>query len=473
MQHSYRTKGWAKRLGAMAMTLVMLFGLMAAGLPQAQAVTQDDINNLKSQAASLSSQKADIQKKLDKLSNSKNSALNEKLLLEQKINVLRSEIAVSEQAIAENGEMITQKESELAAAKEKEAKYYEAFCERVRSMEERGNVSYWSVIFNASSFSDLLDQVNAISEVMDYDNEIMDQLAKARQEVADAKTALEESKAAEETAKASLESQKADLQTEQAKVEATIQQITSQSSTYSSQMAKLENSQSNLANQIAQAEKQYQAQIAAQKAAEEAARQKAAKEAAEKAAAEAAAKKRQQEEEAKRQQQNANKNNNSSSSSNNSSSSNSSSNNSSSSSNSSSSGTTSSSGYLWPLSGYTRVSSPFGYRNCPYHGQELHGGCDVPAPSGTPIRAAKSGVVVISTYGSSYGNYVVIAHSDGSRTMYAHQSQRAVSAGQTVSQGQTIGYVGSTGNSTGSHLHFELWLSSSSSSRVNPVAYCG
>ena len=466
MQHSYRTKGWAKRLGAMAMTLVMLFGLMAAGLPQAQAVTLDDINNLKSQAASLNSQKADIQKKLDKLSNSKNSALNEKLLLEQKINVLRSEIAVSEQAIAEYGEMITQKESELAAAKEKEAKYYEAFCERVRSMEERGNVSYWSVIFNASSFSDLLDQVNAISEVMDYDNEIMDQLAKARQEVADAKTALEESKAAEETAKASLESQKADLQTEQAKVEATIQQITSQSSTYNSQMAKLENSQSNLANQIAQAEKQYQEQIAAQKAAEEAARQKAAREAAEKAAAEAAAKKRQKEEEAKRQQQNSNKNNNSSSSSNNSSSSNSSS-------NSSSSGTTSSSGYLWPLSGYTRVSSPFGYRNCPYHGQELHGGCDVPSPSGTPIRAAKSGVVVISTYGSSYGNYVVIAHSDGSRTMYAHQSQRAVSAGQTVSQGQTIGYVGSTGNSTGSHLHFELWLSSSSSSRVNPVAYCG
>ena len=101
-------------------------------------------------------------------------------------------------------------------------------------------------------------------------------------------------------------------------------------------------------------------------------------------------------------------------------------------------------------------------------------GSDAFFPFGDNIeRAAKSGVVVISTYGSSYGNYVVIAHSDGSRTMYAHQSQRAVSAGQTVSQGQTIGYVGSTGNSTGSHLHFELWLSSSSSSRVNPVAYCG
>ena len=81
-------------------------------------------------------------------------------------------------------------------------------------------------------------------------------------------------------------------------------------------------------------------------------------------------------------------------------------------------------------------------------------------------------MVIISTYGSSYGNYVTIAHSDGSRTMYAHQSQRAVSAGQTVSQGEVIGYVGSTGSSTGDHLHFELWLNSSSSSRVNPVAYC-
>ncbi len=76
--------------------------------------------------------------------------------------------------------------------------------------------------------------------------------------------------------------------------------------------------------------------------------------------------------------------------------------------------------------------------------------------------ATKSGVVVVSTYGSSYGNYVVIAHSDGSRSLYAHQSQRAVSVGQTVSQGQVIGYVGTTGSSTGNHLHFEIWLNSSS-----------
>ena len=85
--------------------------------------------------------------------------------------------------------------------------------------------------------------------------------------------------------------------------------------------------------------------------------------------------------------------------------------------------------------------------------------------------AAKSGVVVLSTYGSSYGNHVAITHADGTRTMYCHMSSRAVSAGQTVAQGQIIGYVGSTGSSTGNHLHFEVWTGSSSSSRVNPMNY--
>ena len=197
-----------------------------------------------------------------------------------------------------------------------------------------------------------------------------------------------------------------------------IAQIKSQSDTYASQLEELEEDANAIAGQISSAEAAYAAQIA------EAQRQEALR----------------------RQQQ-------------------------SSSGGTSASTTTGSGGYIWPLSGYTRVSSPFGYRNCPFHGRELHGGCDIPAPGGTPIKAAKAGVVIISTYGASYGNYVVIAHGDGTRTMYAHQSSRAVSAGETVSQGQTIGYVGSTGSSTGNHLHFEVWTGSSSSSRVNPLNY--
>ena len=87
------------------------------------------------------------------------------------------------------------------------------------------------------------------------------------------------------------------------------------------------------------------------------------------------------------------------------------------------------------------------------------------------MLASKAGVVVISQYGSSYGNYVVISHPDGTRTLYAHMSQRNVSAGDTVRQGQTVGLVGSTGSSTGNHLHFETWTGSSSSSRVNPMQF--
>ena len=128
-------------------------------------------------------------------------------------------------------------------------------------------------------------------------------------------------------------------------------------------------------------------------------------------------------------------------------------------------------GYAWPLPGYTRISSPFAYRNCPYHGRELHGGIDLPAPRGTSILAAKAGVVAKSTYNASYGNYVVLRHPDGTQTLYAHMSARTVTAGQSVHQGMVIGKVGSTGNSTGNHLHFETWTSSSSGSRVNPMLY--
>lgn len=444
--HKFRQAG-SRRIGAFALALVMVFSVMVAAGPQVFAVTKEEINNLKSQASSLSAQKSDLQSQLNKLQNSKNAAIDQKFLLEEKIGVIQQQITVSEEAIAKYGEMIAQKEVELAEAKEEEAKYYDEFCQRVRSMEERGDISYWAVLFNASSFSDLLDRVNAISEVVDYDNMVMDQLAAARQAVADAKAELEENKAAEEATKAELASQKADLETEQAKVDAVISQITSQADVYEEKLHDLEDDSANLSKQIQQAEATYAAQLAAQKKAEEEARKKAA------------------EEEARRQQELLQQQNSGGSGS-------SSGSGSTGSSSSGSTGSANSGGYLWPLSGYRTVTSSFGWRNCPFHGREFHSGVDIPAPSGTPIRATKSGVVIVSTYGSSYGNYVVVAHSDGGRSLYAHMSSRAVSAGQTVSQGQTLGGVGTTGSSTGNHLHFELWMGNSESSRVNPVAYC-
>lgn len=132
------------------------------------------------------------------------------------------------------------------------------------------------------------------------------------------------------------------------------------------------------------------------------------------------------------------------------------------------------SGFLWPLAGsINTVNSLFGSREDPItHKPGNHSGIDIPTAKNTPIYASKSGVVVTSILGSggywSYGNYVLISHSDGTSTLYAHMEKRNVSKGQMVKQGDVIGYVGTTGRSTGNHLHFEVRVNGS---RVDPLNY--
>ena len=123
----------------------------------------------------------------------------------------------------------------------------------------------------------------------------------------------------------------------------------------------------------------------------------------------------------------------------------------------------------WPCPSYNRISSPYGYRTHPISGtRKLHKGLDISASSGNPVIAAASGTVVKSYFSSSYGNYVVISHGGGVMTAYAHMTRRLVSAGQRVAAGQQVGTVGSTGNSTGPHLHFEVYVGGST---VNPMNY--
>lgn len=448
------TRQFHKRCFALLLACALALGC----LPRAQAASRSAIESLQSQQASLTVQKAELQKKLDGIRSSQGQALNKKNLVEQQLNVLKQQIQVSENLLAQYARQITEKEAELEQAKAKEAEYQAEFEQRVRAMEERGNVSYWSVLFQASDFSDLLDRIDMIGEIMDADDQVLDQLAEARQAVTQAKADLEQSRQGQQETLAQQQSQQAQLQAQQAEVDRLIQEITTQSDVYARQIEQLEDSQDAVAQQIAEAEATYQKQLAAEKAAaEKAAAEKAA---AEKAAAEQAAKAAQAAAQKAAQQQKQQSSGSSASGS------------STSSGSQSSQTTASASGCLWPIASSHRVTSPFGWRTHPITGrQHLHGGIDIAAPNGTPILAAKAGVVVISQYGSSYGNYVVLSHPDGTRTLYAHMSQRSVSAGDTVSQGQTVGLVGSTGSSTGNHLHFETWTGSSSSSRVNPMQF--
>lgn len=112
--------------------------------------------------------------------------------------------------------------------------------------------------------------------------------------------------------------------------------------------------------------------------------------------------------------------------------------------------------FAWPLPGYTRLSSKYGWRTCPFHGREKHSGLDIPAPFGTSVLAAASGSVVTASYQGSYGNAVVVSHGSSLYTLYGHNSSLLVKVGDKVRKGQPLARVGSTGSSTGNHCHFEV-----------------
>ena len=247
-------------------------------------------------------------------------------------------------------------------------------------------MSYWSILFNAEDFSDLLDRIADVDAVMAYDNEVMDQLIATREELERLQADLESARAEEQAAKEQQEAKKAEQQAKVAEAQALVDQINADVAEVNRQL-----------DEESAAASEIQAEIA----------------------------KKQKQLEEERKQNNI--------------------------------VISSETGYLWPLPGYYRLSSQFGYRIHPITGvAHSHTGIDIPASGGTPILAAKSGQVVTSAYHYSYGNYVVIDHGNGNSTLYAHMSSRAVSEGQMVTQGQVIGYVGTTGSSTGNHLHFEV-----------------
>lgn len=135
--------------------------------------------------------------------------------------------------------------------------------------------------------------------------------------------------------------------------------------------------------------------------------------------------------------------------------------------------------WTWPVPGYTKITSAFGWRIHPVYGyKKFHSGIDIAAPLGTKVVAARGGTVIIvsapvqgKNYGGyGYGNYIVIDHGDGKATLYGHLKQTEVTVGQGVDAGDRIGLVGSTGTSTGPHLHFEVRVNGST---VNPMDYVG
>ena len=371
---------------AAVLALLLLLPMVTMILGGAGAVTQSEIDALKAEQAASQARQDELEEQLADVEADQAEAQQRRQLLQAQLDAINNEIENIDKQIAYYDQEIAQKEAEQAEAEANEQAQYELFCQRVRAMEEEGTVSYWSILFNSESFSEMLDRLADIDAVMAYDNQVMDELIAIREEIIALRTQLETSRAEEQAARDQQAAKQAEQQAKVAEAQELLDQINADVAEVNRQLDAESEAAAEIQAEIAQKQKQLEEQ---------------------------------------RRQNNIT--------------------------------IDSETSYLWPLPGYYRLSSLFGYRIHPITGEaHSHTGIDIPAPGNTPILACKSGQVVTSAYHYSYGNYVVIDHGNGNSTLYAHMSSRAVSEGEMVTQGQTIGYVGTTGSSTGNHLHLEV-----------------
>ena len=251
----------SRRILCALLAFLCLFGALGAELtPNALAVTQADIDALQKNADKLAQQKKDLKDKLSALSDKKSNALEKKKLLDQQVINLQAQIANAEAQIADYKALITQTESDLAEAQEKEAAQYELFCKRVRAMEERGSVSYWSVLFKAESFSDLLSRLDFINEIMDSDQSVIDQLQQLQDEIEAKKASLETSKAQTEVLRGELVSRKSELDTQRTEANRLVQEIQQNEADYKDTLDAIDSEEEQIQKKIVQMSRDLAAQ---------------------------------------------------------------------------------------------------------------------------------------------------------------------------------------------------------------------
>lgn len=330
--------------------------------------------------------------------------------LNNQINVTENDIAKTQGEIQVTLAKIAEKKRELEEKSKQIAKQNDDLNKRLRTMYKNGEAGYLQVVLGSTSFRELLTNIDMISRVYTQDQDFMKTLQKQYDQMADVKRELQALNAQLEEKEKQLEAQKAQLgkqksQTEELKADA-------------------EESKAALASELDSLEAtaaQIQQIIRQEEAAARAAAQAKSKSSGGGSAAVVTP-------------------------------------------------TTFSGGkFIVPAPSYTRISSYYGYRIHPISKtRKLHSGIDFAAPKGSRCVAAAAGVVIYSGWISGYGNTVMISHGSGIVTLYGHNTSNAVSKGASVSQGQTIAYIGSTGNSTGPHCHFEVRVNGKA---VNPMSY--
>ncbi|MBQ3193437.1 MAG: peptidoglycan DD-metalloendopeptidase family protein [Oscillospiraceae bacterium] len=398
---------YAKSLLSLLLAAVLLTGVLPA---QASAATAAQIQK---EIDALEAENREIQKQINAIQSQYNANYSDmkdmvayKEAIDQEMTLLNSKIETTNQQITAYGQLIADTQDELDEAQEELRSLSEAHRERVRVMEEEGRLSYWEVVFEANSFIDLLDRINMIEEINASDRRRIEQMRIAADIVTATQMNLEAEKSTLEQTRSQLAADEAALEKKRAESDGLLHELEKKAEEFEILLAESEALQEALMEDIAAKEVELE-----DAKYEENLRRLALQ------------------------------------------------------------GENPPSNATWitPVSGW-RLTSPFGMRLHPVLGYyRMHNGIDMACAQGTPIYATRAGKVTRTAYqAGGAGNYVSINHLDGFSSVYMHMTHYVVSAGQSVSAGQLIGYVGNTGISTGPHLHFGI---SYAGTYVNPLAY--
>ena len=412
--HAKPAPGHSRAMRAASLFLAAACLLLSVSVYPATAATS--MSSLQNKLDKLSQSIVQHKKELSNAKKKEQAAKALESELKEKVTVVQSQISVLKGQIAEVQNSIGLKEQEIAAKEqqitEKEAEIADQwgdFKQHMAAMQELRDGGSVAMLSAVNDLYELLTFNEVMQDISIKDTEILDNMKNAKE-------ALESDKLTLESQRSELQSKKADLDAQNSQMHAKQNELNS--SVAAAQMS---------AAEAQQAQKDAQAAIESDEMNYEAVKKQI-----QKMIAAAAASKP----------------------------------------------TLSFTGFICPLKSYSRISSEYGWRKNPVTGvNKLHAGTDFAAPGGTPIYAAASGYVQVAGWSSGgYGNYVIIYHgkmSDGNQysTLYGHMRSVATSAGKYVQQGEIIGYVGSTGNSTGNHLHLEVWKGGSKANAVNPRGY--
>lgn len=390
------------------MAAVLLIGVTgtAFAAPESADSLDDAINKGTDALSDAQDEKKQLQSNLSAAQAMKKELENAKTALTGDVVELDSQMSEVSNDLLEVQNLLDTKEAELekttkelAQAKIDVEKQYEDMKLRIKFMYENGTMSYIQILLSSGSFSELLNKAEYIEQVSEYDRNMLQTYQDNRDKITRLEKDLKDQKEV-------LEQVKGDVEAKQTEMAGLI----------SDKQTEIEGYESDIQNKE-EAIKEYEAMIAEQDSTIKALE-----------ASVAAAK-------AKRTQMTVSDN----------------------STNAADQPHYGGGAFVWPASSYTRISDDYGYRTHPILGiQKFHSGVDMAAPSGSSILAAADGTVVAATYNATMGNYVMIDHGNGLYTIYMHASALYVSSGQSVSAGSTIAAVGSTGRSTGAHLHFSV-----------------